>query len=106
MLLAREVYDIKPIGEAAAVLRQAVADSRIRAVHSLAQTQVSGWPTARTATDWPAAAPTAPSGAVPGRGGQIRRATHRCCEGIPAMCGVRCSAVTAAGWQLPEWMEP
>lgn len=42
VLLAREAYDIKPIGEAAAVLRQAVADSRIRAVRSSGQTQVFG----------------------------------------------------------------
>ncbi|MEU4522960.1 hypothetical protein AB0F52_30155 [Amycolatopsis sp. NPDC024027] len=42
VLLAREAYDTKPIDEAAAVLRQAVADSRIRAVHPSGQTQVFG----------------------------------------------------------------
>lgn len=42
VLLAREAYDTMPIGEAAAVLRQAVAESRIRAVHTSGQTQVFG----------------------------------------------------------------
>jgi hypothetical protein len=42
VLLAREAYDTKPIDEAAAVLRQAVADSRIRAVRSSGQNQVFG----------------------------------------------------------------
>jgi WD40 repeat protein len=42
VLLAREAYDTKPISEAAVVLRQAVADSRVRAVHPTGQTQVFG----------------------------------------------------------------
>jgi WD40 repeat protein len=42
VLLAREAYDTKPIDEAAAVLRQAVADSRVRAVRSSGQNQVFG----------------------------------------------------------------
>ncbi|WP_439658594.1 nSTAND1 domain-containing NTPase [Lentzea sp. HUAS TT2] len=42
VLLAREAFDTKPIDEAAAVLRQAVADSRIRSVHPSGQTQVYG----------------------------------------------------------------
>jgi WD40 repeat protein len=42
VLLAREAYDTMPIPEAAAVLRQAVADSRIRAVRSSGQNQVFG----------------------------------------------------------------
>ncbi|MBP2327453.1 WD40 repeat protein [Kibdelosporangium banguiense] len=42
VLLAREAYDTKPTDETAAVLRQAVADSRVRAVHSSGQAQVFG----------------------------------------------------------------
>jgi WD40 repeat protein len=42
VLLAKEAYDTKPIDEAAAVLRQAVVDSRIRNVLPSGQQQVFG----------------------------------------------------------------